>query len=38
MEKEQVKQVRLSDGKLYSGWGYYTPKGCVPSGCGEKTL
>lgn len=36
MNKEQVKQLYLSDGNCYSGWGYNTIKGFVPDGCGKK--
>lgn len=36
MEKEQVKQVILSDGKCYTGWGYHKQEGFIPDGCGKK--
>lgn len=38
MNKEQVKQLYLSDGNCYSGWGYNTIKGFVPDGCGKNIL
>lgn len=36
MEKEQVKQVSLSDGSLYTGWGYNSSQDFIPYGCGKK--
>lgn len=36
MEKEQVKQISLSDGNCYTGWGYNNPQGFIPHGCGKK--
>ena len=36
MEKEKVNQITLSDGKCYTGWGYYKQEGFVPNGCGKK--
>lgn len=36
MELIQVKDVILSDGNKYTGWGYYEDFEFVPQGCGKK--
>lgn len=36
MELERKDKILLSDGKLYSGWGYFEGDSFLPHGCGKK--
>lgn len=36
MELEKKAEIFLSDGKMYSGWGYYKNEEFIPHGCGKK--